>query len=346
MKKQDLAKAKELVDNLEKMLNGGKGSGNWGHAGRIGEVGGSAPAGTINPSVSESSKKDYKKMKREELLEELKKIGLSERVPDESKAVLVGRLERYETWKKNVEESQDELDRLGFTDEEKKILDTFHDGGTSDWVWRETPGTIREGTKIETGKVDIYTRGGYGEIDCMTVGAGKEFDNVESSLKPKDRSYIKSLEGLSFKPDIARANKTYKDGKWVDDEYKEMYQTWERGTDFWTAVKKETGFGKSKLMGKAELKTYSDHSSPYINISATSFKRHNMNDDLRDFFEYDISEIKDSPSGLITYGVNWNAIGRKDSRTARFFGNGLVEAADSAMNLEFIHRELEKKFRK
>lgn len=53
MKKSDFIKAKEIIDNLEKMINGGKGSGNWGHAGRPGEVGGSAPAGTTAPSISE-----------------------------------------------------------------------------------------------------------------------------------------------------------------------------------------------------------------------------------------------------------------------------------------------------
>ena len=41
--------------NMELELNGGKGSGNFGHQGRPGEVGGSAPEGT--PSTSEQSRK-------------------------------------------------------------------------------------------------------------------------------------------------------------------------------------------------------------------------------------------------------------------------------------------------
>ena len=36
------------IENLERLLNGGKGSGNWGHSGRPGEVGGSASKGAIS----------------------------------------------------------------------------------------------------------------------------------------------------------------------------------------------------------------------------------------------------------------------------------------------------------
>lgn len=41
MKKEVYDKLKEKVDNLEKLVNGGKGSGNFGHSGRPGQVGGS-----------------------------------------------------------------------------------------------------------------------------------------------------------------------------------------------------------------------------------------------------------------------------------------------------------------
>ena len=52
-------------ENLETFRNGGKGSGNFGHAGRPGEIGGSAPAGTTSssqdldtsPSASDKSRK-------------------------------------------------------------------------------------------------------------------------------------------------------------------------------------------------------------------------------------------------------------------------------------------------
>lgn len=40
MKKELYNKLKLKVENLEKVINGGKGSGNFGHAGREGKVGG------------------------------------------------------------------------------------------------------------------------------------------------------------------------------------------------------------------------------------------------------------------------------------------------------------------
>lgn len=43
---------KEKVDSLEKLVNGGKGSGNFGHAGRPGEIGGSAPSGSSTSGTS------------------------------------------------------------------------------------------------------------------------------------------------------------------------------------------------------------------------------------------------------------------------------------------------------
>lgn len=43
--KEQYEKLKNKIDNLELALNGGKGSGNFGHAGRKGERGGSLPKG-------------------------------------------------------------------------------------------------------------------------------------------------------------------------------------------------------------------------------------------------------------------------------------------------------------
>lgn len=45
MKKELYDKLKARVDELERLLNGGKGSGNFGHAGRPGKVGGSSSSG-------------------------------------------------------------------------------------------------------------------------------------------------------------------------------------------------------------------------------------------------------------------------------------------------------------
>ena len=51
MDRQEYEKIKAKIENLEKAINGGKGSGNWGHAGRPGEIGGSAPSGSSSASI-------------------------------------------------------------------------------------------------------------------------------------------------------------------------------------------------------------------------------------------------------------------------------------------------------
>lgn len=50
--KQQYNQLREKVGELEKLINGGKGSGNFGHAGRPGEIGGSAPAGGGSAKIS------------------------------------------------------------------------------------------------------------------------------------------------------------------------------------------------------------------------------------------------------------------------------------------------------
>lgn len=55
MKKEVYNKIQEKIQKLETLLNGGKGSGNFGHSGRPGEIGGSGDGGSIE-SVDEKTK--------------------------------------------------------------------------------------------------------------------------------------------------------------------------------------------------------------------------------------------------------------------------------------------------
>lgn len=58
MNRKQYNELKTKIEKLEKELNGGKGSGNFGHAGRPGEVGGSVPSGTA-PQGKTSEKRAY-----------------------------------------------------------------------------------------------------------------------------------------------------------------------------------------------------------------------------------------------------------------------------------------------
>ena len=57
MNKKLYNELKAKVERLEKQINGGKGSGNFGHAGRPGKIGGSAPEGTATGSSPDGNDK-------------------------------------------------------------------------------------------------------------------------------------------------------------------------------------------------------------------------------------------------------------------------------------------------
>lgn len=50
--RKDYEELKNKIQILSEFLNGGKGSGNWGHTGRPGKVGGSGKGGSISPKES------------------------------------------------------------------------------------------------------------------------------------------------------------------------------------------------------------------------------------------------------------------------------------------------------
>lgn len=64
MKKSLYNDLKEKINALEKQINGGKGSGNFGHAGRPGEVGGSVLEGSAPKSDADKSRKKPKTEKQ------------------------------------------------------------------------------------------------------------------------------------------------------------------------------------------------------------------------------------------------------------------------------------------
>ena len=82
MKKEDYNKLKNKIDELEALFNGGKGSGNFGHSGRPGKVGGSGKGqDSAKTSLTEDEKKVRKgetwttSMSDEELAKEAAKKG-------------------------------------------------------------------------------------------------------------------------------------------------------------------------------------------------------------------------------------------------------------------------------
>lgn len=74
MKKSDFEIVKKRIEELEKIVNGGKGSGNFGHSGRPGQVGGSGDG--VGAGID---KKDKKSDTMETLQKEFKDKKLGEK---------------------------------------------------------------------------------------------------------------------------------------------------------------------------------------------------------------------------------------------------------------------------
>lgn len=66
-------------NELEKALNGGKGSGNFGHLGRPGKVGGSAPSGSAHASYEDSIRWYLDLEKKNELLKKMRRMQTLDR---------------------------------------------------------------------------------------------------------------------------------------------------------------------------------------------------------------------------------------------------------------------------
>lgn len=113
-------------EQTSKSINGGVGSGNFGHAGRPGEVGGSAPSGmTIpNPASRIIRESDYNKP---EFIARLKELGWSdEQIEAGRKRAIVGRLSKTILRKPDVEKFDTKigprLKELGVDDDTLKSL--------------------------------------------------------------------------------------------------------------------------------------------------------------------------------------------------------------------------------
>lgn len=121
------------IENLERLLNGGKGSGNFGHSGRPGEVGGSAPSGSSG-SVSSGNLRarlkgtDLENFTDDELLKFYKARLADEKDAKERVMSMGGSKETIDSFDKNIKAYEKDIAALetekqkqGKQDIDKKI---------------------------------------------------------------------------------------------------------------------------------------------------------------------------------------------------------------------------------
>lgn len=198
MKKNTYNRLKEKLDNLERLLNGGPGSGNFGHSGRPGYVGGSGK-GTGTSYYSSKSDEELARIKK----------GLTAQIQKlEKERAGVGYKHRYgsEEYDREKEDIQYELDssydQLREVDSEikERIHKKYLDQGLSNIQEKtvaEQEKKIGALRKIKTEFRDAITYPTKDELSVMSRLDKQEKDaleyleklrKVESSKGEKERS--------------------------------------------------------------------------------------------------------------------------------------------------------------
>lgn len=333
-----------VLDGLEKIANGGKGSGNFGHKGRPGEVGGSGD-GTGITTTETSSSRDYSKMKIDELKAELERRGIESLKSDKSS--LIYHLEKDDEFQKNVDDSQREVDKLGLSDEEKARLNSRSNGFRDTEVVLDNNIEKDEEGEIVSGERTYYGRQGNGILYQRQYALGKQAGNLNSSLvQPleivKSNNLAKS-KGLELRSQYV--NRAFVNGKWEDTSYGEKYASWTGSVNQALKALKvgesqlisEIGVGISKdVYGKRSARVELDRSTMYGRYQGKVGTNNS-----RDFAEASISRMSDDKH----YGVNWGAWGTQDASTTKIFASNLDRASTAANYLESTVLELRKIWR-
>lgn len=122
MKKTEYDRAKELLNKLEKIINGGKGSGNFGHSGRPGEVGGSASSGSEMSSKG-ATDTDPRENLQTAMTSVYKIRGAHERVED-GRLVTDESLANNKEYKEALKKAEQAVDEVRKIDEQSDDWET------------------------------------------------------------------------------------------------------------------------------------------------------------------------------------------------------------------------------
>lgn len=136
-----------LTDTIMKILNGGKGSGNFNHDGRPGEVGGSAPSGSGGGSVGKKSKESRT---RDAIA---KAIASQKKLQDQAKVVREDIEDRIGQKMKEGEEY------TALDEAHKSRFKVFHGEDGTEYTYDKENGMITK-TNPKTGEEEVVTKQG------------------------------------------------------------------------------------------------------------------------------------------------------------------------------------------
>lgn len=242
MKKSDYDLIMKKINEIEKLINGGKGSGNFGHYGRPGEVGGSAssPSAGVGIDTGLVAKgtmlRDYIDMEGEYMSDEHHKLcDIADSLynadigPEQFKEEYKELYEKYgkEYFDKVLEEMGDIDYNTRTTADEAKLLEQYQQDKSNDGVKGGTKAEHEAYIKLITDYYDGDERGFKGALEDARAGGLPGESNYQKALKSVEAgnfgiSYddcyrdLKSIYGKQFKEStyLTKSGEyKYKDGE-------------------------------------------------------------------------------------------------------------------------------------
>ena len=313
--KENYDKLVEKVGALEKAINGGKGSGNFGHSGRPGYVGGSGDGIGV---TSDGASKPYSKMTRDELKAEVEKRGLELDGYKSDKDSLISRIEKYDTYQKNIDDSRAEVDKLGLSDEQKNLLNKPYDGYLHDDV------IVSEG-QTHDGVFTHYNRNQAGYLTETTYGIGDSAYKVSRGFTPLQSIAIsEAMSDTGYSLTQTEASRIYEGGKWRKAGYSEDYSTVKRGE--YDKTVSNLKVGESAYFNTFHLYTVDDKVRVSTDGGRVYTRIEGSGSDRSNFADYSIGLTNNGKD----YGVNWGAWGTQPTEKTKLFADGLKKASEYA----------------
>lgn len=239
--RENYDKLVEKVGALEKAINGGKGSGNFGHAGRPGEVGGSS---TTSRRLARKDRVAELKAKAEETGEAYDEYQLQRGSEgyDEAKA------EQLRQEHRKAQDEYDTADREDMEESRKEVM-----AGMDKKRKKDTPGKKETAKVLKEAESDLEAR--ENAFQTYYSADKKNAENTASLKADYEKKYKKSLESLK-KLEKAVSNQMVNDKQFVNDlkEHIEQGLGIKLGNDFKLEVKPYSNSDKNTLKVESNTK--------------------------------------------------------------------------------------------
>ena len=227
--------------------NGGKGSGNFGHAGRPGEIGGSAPAGSTSFREGEISTVEEALQRLDDVQFEIKiaeELGENTSELELLEQEIMEQLEELRTFESREKQERDYDRRMGFNSVDNIIENGGKGSGNFGHAGRE--GKVGGSAPSGSGNIKVHPISGEGELGYYA----EDGDKILASGKTEEEALEKAQkhQGNEKEELVAKIEKEYKDyGKGFDEKAEKVSEYIDNDDPYTGSRADAIGFLKSNI---------------------------------------------------------------------------------------------------